>query len=64
VAENPLVVSTYGDSSRLQEGTYVVKQRDLPLYQVILDEAGHMGIRVLTAGAQSGIAYRNVLGLD
>jgi hypothetical protein len=56
VAENPIVVSTYGDSSRLQAGTYVVKQRDLPLYQVVLDPAGHMGIRTLTAGAESGIA--------
>jgi hypothetical protein len=64
VAENPLVVSTYVDSWRLQDGTYVVQQRNLPLYQVVLDEAGHMGIRELTAGAQSGINYWNVLGLD
>jgi hypothetical protein len=61
VAENPIVVSTYGDSSRLQEGTYVVKQRDLPLYQVVLDPAGHMGIRILTAGAKSGITQWKVL---
>jgi hypothetical protein len=61
VAENPLVVSTYGDSSRLQEGSYVVKQRDLPLYQVVSDQAGHLGIRILTAGAQSGITYWKVL---
>jgi hypothetical protein len=61
VAENPMVVSTYGDSSRLQEGSYVVKQRDLPLYQVVLDQAGHMGIRILTAGAQSGITHWKIL---
>ena len=61
VAENPIVVSTYADSSRLQEGSYVVKERDLPLYQVDLDQAGHMAIRILTAGAQSGITYWKVL---
>ena len=61
VAENPIVVSTYGDSSSLQDGSYVVKQRDLPLYQVDLDQAGHMAIRILTAGAQSGITYWKVL---
>jgi hypothetical protein len=61
VAGNPMVVSTYEDSWRLQTGTYVVKERDLPLYQVDLDQAGHMGIRILTAGAQSGITYWKVL---
>jgi hypothetical protein len=61
VAENPIVVSTYGDSSNLQDGSYVVKERDLPLYQVDLDHAGHMVIRTLAAGAQSGITYWGVL---
>jgi len=61
VAENPIVVSTDIDSSSLQNGSYVVKQRDLPLYQVDLDQAGHMAIRILAAGAQSGITYWNVL---
>jgi hypothetical protein len=61
VAENPIVVPTYADSSNLQEGSYVVKQSDVPLYQVDLDQAGHMAIRILTAGAQSGITYWKVL---
>ena len=61
VAQNPIVVSTYEDSRLLQLGSYVVKERDLPLYQVVLDQAGHMGIRTLTAGAQSGIMYWKVL---
>ena len=61
VAGNPIVVSTYGDASGFQDGTYVVKPGDLPLYQVTLDQAGHMGIRVLTAGEQSGITYWGVL---
>ena len=61
VAENPIVVSTYADSSGLQAGIYVVKQSDQPLYQVDLDQAGHMAIRILTAGAQTGITYWKVL---
>ena len=61
IAENPIVVSTDNDSLCLQDGSYVVKQRDLPLYQVDLDQAGHMAIRILTAGAQSGITYWKVL---
>ena len=61
VAENPIVVSTDGDSLSLQDGSYVVKQRDLPLYQVDLDQAGHMAIRILEAGAQSGITFWKVL---
>jgi hypothetical protein len=61
VAENPIVVSTDSDSSSLQNGSYVVKQRDLPLYQVDLDQAGHMAIRILAAGAQSGITYYDAL---
>jgi hypothetical protein len=60
-AGNPIVVSTYADSSRLQDGTYVVKPSDLPLYQVALDDAGHMGIRILTVGAPSGMTYWGVL---
>jgi hypothetical protein len=60
-AGNPIVVSTYADSSRFQDGSYVVKPSDLPIYQVALDEAGHMGIRILTAGAQSGMTYWGVL---
>jgi hypothetical protein len=61
VAENPIVVSNDSDSLSLQDGSYVVKQRDLPLYQVDLDQAGHMAIRILTAGAQSGITFWKVL---
>ncbi len=61
VAENPIVVSTYEDSWRWQTGSYVVKPRDLPLYQVDLDQAGHMAIRILAAGAQSGITHWEVL---
>jgi len=61
VGQSPIVVSTYEDSWRLQSGGYVVKERDAPLYQVDLDQSGHMAIRILTAGAQSGITYWKVL---
>jgi hypothetical protein len=50
VAASPLVASTYGDSWDMQSGTYVVKERDLPLYAVTLDDAGHMVIQELHAG--------------
>jgi len=58
-APNPMVISTYEESWQLQNGIYVVKDRDLPLYQVILDRAGRLTIRPLQAGAPSGISYWN-----
>jgi hypothetical protein len=61
VAENPFVVSVYEDSWRLQNGSYVVKQRDLPLYQVVVDQAGQMLTRTLEAGAPCGVTYWKVL---
>jgi hypothetical protein len=60
-AGSPIVVSTYEDSWRLQAGGYVVKERDAPLYQVDLDQAGNMVIGILTVGAQSGMTYWQVL---
>jgi len=55
VAENPYVVSTYLDSWRIQSGTYVVKEQDLPLLQVDIDKNGHLLIRKVEAGTRSGI---------
>jgi hypothetical protein len=59
VAENPIVISTYEESWQLQNGIYVVKDRDLPLYQVILDRSNRLSVRSLRAGAPSGIIYWN-----
>jgi hypothetical protein len=60
-APNPIVVSTYEESWQLQNGIYVVKDRDLPLYQVILDRSNRLSMRSLQAGAPSGIIYWNGL---
>jgi hypothetical protein len=54
LAENPYVMSNYKDSWRMQNGLYVVQDRDLPLMQVILDETGRMSLRSLKAGAPCG----------
>jgi hypothetical protein len=59
MAPNPIVISTYEESWQLQNGIYVVKDGDLPLYQVILDRAGRLTMRPLQAGAPSGIIYWN-----
>jgi hypothetical protein len=50
VAPNQFVISDYGDSWRLQNGLYVVKPSDLPLYQVTIDDTGQMIVRSLPAG--------------
>jgi hypothetical protein len=54
VAENPIVAFTYADSWALQTGTYVVKERDLPMFAVDLNEAGQAVVRRLKAGVPSG----------
>jgi len=51
---NPYVASGYTDSWLLQTGRYVVKARDLPLYQVDLDASGRMVIKSLPAGIRCG----------
>lgn len=61
LAENPFVVSTYQDSWLMQVGAYVVKERDLPLYQVDLDAAGRMTIKNLKAGVPCGSTYWKAL---
>jgi hypothetical protein len=54
VAPNPYVTASYNDSWHIQNGSYVVKDSDLPLLQVILDENGRMCIRTLKAGTKCG----------
>jgi len=49
-AENPYVAYTYEDSWLMHVGAYVVKDRDLPLYQVDLDGSGRMVVKSLRAG--------------
>jgi len=61
-APNAYVASSYEDSWLMQVGMYVVKDRDLPLYQVDLDAEGRMVVKSLPAGAPCGSTTWNVLG--
>jgi hypothetical protein len=58
---NPIVAVTYDDSWGLQNGIYVVQERDLPLYQITLDDTGHMVTWGLRAGQTGGTAYWKAL---
>jgi len=58
---NPFVATSYDDSWALQNGVYVVRDRDLPLYQITLDDNGQMVTRSLSAGQSGGTAYWNAL---
>jgi hypothetical protein len=60
--ENPYVASSYQDSWLMQMGMYVVKDRDLPLYQVDLDASGQMVAKSLRAGEACGSTKWSVLG--
>jgi len=53
-ARNPYVTANYQDSWRMQNGSYVVQEHDLPLLQLILDDEGRMSIRPLKAGMPCG----------
>ena len=61
VSPNPYVTSSYADSFRIQSGSYVVKERDLPLLQLVLEESGRMSIRTLKAGIKCGSTSLRVL---
>jgi hypothetical protein len=53
-AQNPYVAYSYEQSWELQMGVYVVRESDLPLYQVDLDENGKMVLKELKAGVPCG----------
>jgi len=55
--ENPFVVSDYGESWNIQRGGYVVKPRDLPLYNIDLCEPGSP--RICIAPLRAGATLRN-----
>jgi hypothetical protein len=59
--ENPFVAATYADSYAMQTGKYVVKQQDLPLYQIIADQSGELQVRVPPVGQPCGITTVKVL---
>jgi hypothetical protein len=60
--ENPYVAHNYEDSWLMQVGLYVVKDHDLPLYQIDLDAGGQMIVKSLRAGFPCGSTKWNVLG--
>ncbi len=51
--ENPVVVAADQDANALQEGRYVVKPGDLPLYQIYL-KGRYLDTRLLKAGEVTG----------
>jgi hypothetical protein len=61
VAESPIVISTYEDSWALQAGIYRVKERDLPLYEINIDQNGRMVTLSLSAGGPSSMTQWNPL---
>jgi hypothetical protein len=58
---NAIVAATYPDSSGLQTGRYVVKPRDVPLYQVVSRPGGELVLRSLIAGEPIGMTELRVL---
>lgn len=60
LGDNPIVAADYGDSYRLQRGTYVLKERDIPLYKLDL-ENGRMVLRSLKAGVPCGSTFWKAL---
>jgi hypothetical protein len=55
--ENSFVISDYGESWSVQTGGYVVKARDLPLYNIDLCEPG--SARICVAPLRAGATLRN-----
>src|SRR5262249_33207104 len=53
LAPNPFVAYKYDDSYHIQIGSYVVKESDLPLVQLVLQD-GKLGVRSLKPGVQCG----------
>jgi len=61
VADNPIVMSTYLAAWKLQIGSYVTEDRDLPLYQVNIDSNHCLVMLSLLPGVPSGITHWNPL---
>lgn len=57
--DNPYVVTRYVDSFELQQGQYIVKARDLPLYQIEACGASSdkLCVRILKAGERNSPAF-------
>jgi hypothetical protein len=57
--DSSIVVTNYDDSYALQIGSYVVKERDLPLHQIYLagDKPTDLRVKLLNAGELSGATW-------
>jgi hypothetical protein len=58
---NAIVASTYPDSWALQSGGYLVKPRDLPLYQVVLTPDRELALQGLLPGERTRMRLVRVL---
>jgi hypothetical protein len=54
---NGIVASTYQESWALQGGRYIVRGRDLPIYDIRLDSHGDITPMMPTAGSQVGMSF-------
>jgi hypothetical protein len=54
VGPNPYVTAGSVDSWKIQDGSYLVRESDLPLLQLYLDAGGRLGVRSLKAGSKCG----------
>lgn len=59
--ENQIVIENYADSFGMQSGKYVVKERDLPLYQLLADDRSQIQVRIPPAGLACGVTALNLL---
>lgn len=59
VADNPIVVSTYLAAWELETGSYVTRDRDVPLYEVNMDSSHRLVMRSLLPGVPNGITHWN-----
>ena len=53
-APNPYVISAYGDSFDMQNGKYVFKPADLPVYALTVSDSGELSAYPLKPGVPSG----------
>ena len=61
VSRNPYVASTYAESWYLQTGAYVVQDRDLPMYKIVIAKDGSILVENLEAGRQCGSTSYRIL---
>jgi hypothetical protein len=61
LAPNPVVTASYEDSWLMHTGGYIVKESEVPLYQVYVDRRGRMLVRSLPAGMPCGSTYWKTL---